>query len=44
MFDWQRNIDWADYERRVEALEAEGLTRSDAQAVVDCELMQEQAQ
>lgn len=32
-------VDWADYERRVQALEAQGLTRSDAQAVVDAEMM-----
>lgn len=29
----------ADYETRVQALEAEGLTRSDAQAVVDAQAM-----
>lgn len=34
-------MDWEDYERRVQAYEAEGMTRSDAQAVVDAELMQE---
>jgi hypothetical protein len=28
---------WEEYERRVEALEAQGLTRSDAQGCVDCE-------
>lgn len=31
--------DWDDYEKRVQNLEAEGLTRSDAQAVADAELM-----
>jgi hypothetical protein len=30
---------WNEYERRVEKLEAEGLTRSDAQGVVDAEDM-----
>lgn len=34
-------MDWEDYERRVQAYEAEGMTRSDAQAVVEAELMQE---
>lgn len=29
------------YERRVAAYEAEGITRSDAQAIVDAEMMQE---
>ena len=32
-------VDWAEYERRVQAYEAQGLTRSDAQGVVDAELM-----
>ena len=27
--------DWDDYERRVQELEAQGITRSDAQAIVD---------
>ena len=31
-------IDWEEYERRVAALEAEGLDRSDAQSVVDIEM------
>ena len=31
-----------DYELRVAMLEAEGMTRSDAQAVVDAELLQEE--
>jgi hypothetical protein len=31
---------WIEYERRVQKLEAEGLTRSDAQAVVDAENLQ----
>ena len=30
------------YEKRVRELEAEGLTRSDAQGVADAEAMQEQ--
>lgn len=39
--DLQRLLDTVDdYEARVAALEAEGLTRSDAQGVVDAELMQ----
>lgn len=33
--------DWDEYRKRVDALEAEGLTTSDAQAVVDAEMMQE---
>ena len=32
----------AQYEKRVRELEAEGLTRSDAQGVADAEAMQEQ--
>lgn len=36
-----RGFDWAAYERRVSALEAEGCTRSDAQGIVDAQLMQE---
>ena len=31
---------WIEYERRVQELEAQGLTRSDAQGVVDAEDMQ----
>jgi hypothetical protein len=31
---------WAKYEARVEALEREGCTRSDAQGVTDCEVIQ----
>ena len=34
-------IDWEDYERQVSELESEGLDRSDAQGVVDAEMMQE---
>jgi hypothetical protein len=34
-----KNVDWEDYEKRVRELEDEGLTRSDAQGVVDAELM-----
>ena len=33
-------IDWIDYERRVAALEAEGISRGDAQGIVDAEMMQ----
>jgi hypothetical protein len=36
-----KEIDWQEYERRVSELEAEGLDRSDAQGVVDAEMMQE---
>ncbi len=36
------NIDWAAYEQRVQALVAEGMDHSDAEAVVDAEIMQEQ--
>lgn len=36
----QRNPVWrAEWERRVQALESEGLTRSDAQGAVDVELL-----
>lgn len=31
-------IDWQEYERRVQEMEDEGMTRSDAQAVVDAEM------
>ena len=34
-------IDWEEYEKRVSELESEGLDRSDAQSVVDAEMMQE---
>jgi len=34
-------VDWVDYERRVTALEEDGLTRSDAQGIVDLELLRE---
>jgi len=36
------NIDWAAYEARVQAYVAEGMDHSDAEAVVDAEIMQEQ--
>jgi hypothetical protein len=36
------NIDWAAYQARVEALVAEGMDHSDAEAVADAEIMQEQ--
>ena len=32
-------IDWIAYEKRVMELENEGMTRSDAQGVADCEPM-----
>jgi Fe-S-cluster containining protein len=35
------NQQWQTYDRRVQALEAEGLTRSDAQGVVDAEDLKE---
>ena len=35
------STDWDEYRARVEALEADGLTTSDAQAVVDAEMRQE---
>jgi len=35
----QTAADLSDYERRVQELEAEGLTRSDAQGVADAERM-----
>ena len=34
---------WVEYDKRVEQLEAEGLTRSDAQAIVDAEDLQRKA-
>jgi len=37
----KQDIDWQEYERRVSELEAEGIDRSDAQGVVDAEMMQE---
>lgn len=40
MVDWG-SVDWEEYERRVAAYEAEGMTRSDAQSVVDAEMMSE---
>lgn len=33
-----KDIDWDDYEKRVQELEDEGLTRSDAQAAIDAEI------
>jgi hypothetical protein len=36
------NIDWAAYDARVQALVSEGMDHSDAEAVVDAEIMQEQ--
>jgi hypothetical protein len=39
--DWH-SVDWDEYERRVQVLEDEGMTRSDAQGIVDMEMEQEQ--
>ena len=39
--EFYANIDWDEYERRVERYESEGMDRSDAQAVVDLEMMRE---
>ena len=36
------DIDWAAYQARVQAYVAEGMDHSDAEAVVDAEIMQEQ--
>tara|TARA_R110000787_G_C13175730_1_gene421278 strand:- start:9 stop:137 length:129 start_codon:yes stop_codon:yes gene_type:complete len=36
-------VNWKEYEKRVRQLEAEGLTRSDAQAVIDAEDIKRQA-
>jgi hypothetical protein len=36
------DIDWAAYEARVQAYVAEGMDHSDAEAVVDAEIIQEQ--
>jgi hypothetical protein len=33
-----KDIDWQEYERRVAALEAEGIDRSDAQSIIDIEM------
>lgn len=41
MIDWKQ-VDWNEYERRVQAYEDEGMTRSDAQGIVDMEMEQEQ--
>ena len=35
------NVDWAQYKNRVFELEQEGLTTSDAQGVVDAEMMKD---
>lgn len=34
-------VDWDEYERRVQAYEDAGMTRGDAQGVVEAEMMQE---
>jgi hypothetical protein len=36
-------IDWHEYDMRCQSLESQGLTRSDAQAVVDAEMLQADA-
>jgi len=41
MINWTL-VDWDDYERRVKILISEGMDRSDAEAVVDAELVEEQ--
>lgn len=41
MLDWKQ-IDWAAYDARVQIYVSEGMDHSDAEAVVDAELMQEQ--
>lgn len=33
-----KQIDWDEYDRRVTEIENQGMTRSDAQAVVDVEM------
>jgi len=40
--DW-KNVDWDDYDRRCRELEDQGLTRSDAQGVIDLQIKREQA-
>lgn len=35
-----KRIDWEEYERRVQEMEDEGMSRSDAQAVVDAKMME----
>jgi hypothetical protein len=41
MIDWSK-IDWEAYESRVQVYVSEGMDHSDAEAVVDAEIMQEQ--
>lgn len=38
--DWSK-VDWDDYEQRVAAYEEQGMSRSDAQGIVDMEIEQE---
>jgi len=40
MIDW-RKVDWAEYERRVQEYERKGMSRSDAQGVVEAEILRE---
>lgn len=42
MIDW-KNINWESYEARVQVYVSEGMDHSDAEAVVDAELMKEQS-
>jgi hypothetical protein len=41
MIDWKQ-IDWAAYDARVQMYVSEGMDHSDAEAVVDAELLNEQ--
>ena len=41
MINWTL-VDWDDYERRVKLLVSEGMDHSDAEAVVDAEIIEEQ--
>jgi len=40
----ENKIDWDEYERRVQELEDQGVSRSDAQGIVDAEMMQKKSQ
>ena len=40
IFD-SKKIDWEEYERRVQELEDQGVSRSDAQGIVDAEMLQQ---
>ena len=41
MIDWTK-VDWEEYNLRVEMYVATGMDRSDAEAVVDAEMMSEE--